>query len=349
VGIDDLGNPFAGVKLGNNPATVYEGILRSPDGGTTWLDAVNASANADGNAVCECCPSLPFWAEGRYYDLVRNNNNNLRDCWLMSSGDGEDWDAALDVDPLDWMISSCPESGPTVTGPIGNSRYLVSFMSAAGASGQSRVYVSQVDLAADGGAGAWDLTESVTVSQFDNATQNVPVLAQWNGSDEPLVALAWEQNTGGYDIQLALSQGNDWNFTDVAQNLTEGWTGQHRRPAVAFSTGDFEEPILHVAWQHSSSGTVHYMTGTVGEPSIVICCAQSEPQVVNEADGIRIYLTEGWSNARWSVWDITGRLVVSGIYDGFESVWVGNSALPPHAIVSVESPNGARWAQAIKR
>ena len=100
-----------------------------------------------------------------------------------------------------------------------------------------------MDLAADGGAGAWDLTESVTVSQFDNATQNVPVLAQWNGSDEPLVALAWEQNTGGYDIQLALSQGNDWNFTDVAQNLTEGWTGQHRRPAVAFSTGDFEEPI----------------------------------------------------------------------------------------------------------
>jgi hypothetical protein len=118
---------------------------------------------------------------------------------------------------------------------------------------------------------------------------------------------------------------------------------------VAFSTGDFEEPILHVAWQHSSSGTVHYITGTVGEPSIVICYAQPEPQVVNEADGIRIHLTEGWSNARWSVWDITGRLVVSGIYDGFESVWVGNSALPPHAIVSVESPNGARWAQAIKR
>ena len=75
VGIDDMGNPFAGVKLGNNPATVYEGILRSPDGGATWFDAVNASANADGNAL-ECCPSLPFWAEGRYYDLVRNNNNN---------------------------------------------------------------------------------------------------------------------------------------------------------------------------------------------------------------------------------------------------------------------------------
>ena len=47
VGIDDMGNPFAGVKLGNNPATVYEGILRSPDGGTTWLDAVNASDNAE--------------------------------------------------------------------------------------------------------------------------------------------------------------------------------------------------------------------------------------------------------------------------------------------------------------
>jgi hypothetical protein len=349
VGIDDAGNPFAGVKVGNNPATIYEGILRSEDAGMTWLDAVNASAPADGEAVCECCPSQPFWAEGRYYDLVRNNNNNVRDFWLMSSVDGIAWYGALDVDPLDWMISSCPESGPAVTGPVGDGTYLVAFMSAAGASGQSRVHVSHVDLWANDGIGAWELTEPVTVSQFDNATQNVPVLAQWNGGDEPLVALAWEQNTAGYDVQLALSQGENVSLTDVAQNLTDGWSGQHRRPVIGFSTGDAEEPILHVAWQHSASGTVHYMTGTVGEPSIVICFAQPEPQVVAEPNGIRIHLTEGWSNARWSVWDITGRLVASGIYDGYESVWVGNSALPPHAIVSVESPNGARWAQPIKR
>jgi len=349
VGIDGDGNPFTGVKVGNNSATIYEGILRSTDAGATWLPAVNASDLADGNAVCECCPSQPFFAESRYYDLVRNNNSNLRDFWLMSSPDGETWDAAIDVDPLDWMISSCPESGPSVTGPVGDANYLVAFMSAGGTSGQSRVHVSQVDLSAGGGAGEWMLTEAVTVNQFENATQNVPVLAQWNGGDEPLIALAWEQNTSGYDVQLALSQGTTVQLTDVAQNLTSAWSGQHRRPAIAFSTGDAEEPILHVAWQHSTSGTVHYQRGTLTEPTVIICNAAPEPQLVHEPDGVRIEFTTGWLGAVWSIWDITGRLIQSGVYDGHSDLWIDDSLLPTHAIIGVEQPEGARWAQAVRR
>ena len=349
VGIDGDGNPFAGVKVGNNVATIYEGILRSEDGGESWLPAVNASDLADGNAMCECCPSLPFYAEDRYYDLVRNNNSNIRDFWLMSSPDGITWDAALDVDPLDWMLSSCPASGPTVTGPLGDANYLVAFMSAGGISGQSRVHVSQVDLGADGGAGAWMLTEPVTVSQFDNATQNVPMLAQWDGGNEPLVALAWEQNSGGYDIQLALSQGEEFMLTDIAQNLTEAWGGQHRRPEIGFSTGDDGEPLLHIAWQHSTSGTVHYLKGTIGEPSIMVCQEAPEPHIISEPDGIRIYLTEGWQHARWTVWDLSGRLLADGVHNGSESIWVPGNNLPSHAIVSIQQPSGARWAQAVKR
>lgn len=349
VGIDGDGNPFAGVKVGNDVSSIYEGILRSNDGGASWLPAVNASELADGNAMCECCPSLPFYAENRYYDLVRNNNGNIRDFWLMSSPDGITWDGAVDVDPLDWMVSSCPASGPSVTGPVGDSNYLVAFMSAGGTSGQSRVHVSQVDLGANGGTGTWVLTEPVTVNQFDNATQNLPLLAQWNGGDEPLVALAWEQNSGGYDVQLALSQGNDFTLTDMAQNLTETWGGQHRRPQIGFSTGDDGEPVLHIAWQHSSSGTVHYMRGTVVEPSIIVCPEEPEPHIISASDGIRIYLTEGWQQARWSVWDLSGRLHASGVYDGCESIWVPYNELPVHAIVSVEQTNGARWAQAIRR
>lgn len=349
VAIDDAGNPFAGVKVGNNPATIYEGILHSPDGGNTWLDAVNASDAADGNAMCECCPSLPFWAEGRYYDLVRNNNLNIRDFWLMSSSDGANWSDAIDIDPTDWMISSCPASGPTLAGPVNDSEYLVAFMSAGGASGQSRVYVSQVDLAANDGAGAWLLTEPVTLNQFENATQNVPVFAQWNGGDSPLVALAWEQNTSGYDIQLAISNGNDLVLTDVAQNITEEWSGQHRRPTIAFSTDDNGQAKLHLAWQHSASGTIHYMSGSVTTPSIVICFAEPEPQIMQESSGVRIQLTEGWMPARWNVWDITGRLVETGSYDPFEGAWIPNDRLPSHAIIGVETENGTRWAQSIQR
>ena len=349
VAVDDENNPFAGIKIGNDPTTVFEGVLRSIDSGMSWLDPVNASEEIDGVAVCECCASLPFMAEGKYYNIVRNNNDDVRDFWLISSDDGVIWDNAIDIDPLDWTLEACPASGPSVTGPIVDGKYIVAFMSAAGLSGQGRIYLSEVDLQANGGNGEWILTQPATLTQFDNATQNVPVLTQWNGSDEPLVALAWEQNTGGYDIQLSLSQGNNWNLTDVAQNLTEGSPGQHRRPALAFSTSDDQEPILHVAWQHSSSGTVHYMTGTIGEPSMVNSSGPQEPRVTHQANGIRFYIPENWCNATWSVWDVSGRLVTSGVYDGGESVWVGNTALPRYAIFSVESPNGARWAQSITR
>ena len=349
VSVDDQSNPFAGIKIGNDPSTIFEGVLRSLDSGMTWLDPVNASEAIDGVAVCECCASLPFMAEGKYYNIVRNNNNDVRDFWLLSSDAGVVWDNAIDVDPLDWTLQACPASGPSVTGPVGAGKYIIAFMSAAGPSGQGRIYLSEVDLQANDGNGEWVLTQPATLTQFDNATQNVPVLAQWDGSDEPIVALAWEQNTGGYDIQLALSQGAEWSLTDVAQNLTEGWTGQHRRPAMAFSTSQDGDPLLHIAWQHSSSGTVFYMTGTIGEPSIVNSFASPEPQIVHESDGVRIHLTEGWTNAQWSVWDISGRLVENGVYNGYESVWIGNIVLPHHAIISIESPNGARWAQPIKR
>lgn len=35
VAIDNNGNPFAGVKVGNNSASIFEGILRSEDGGNS--------------------------------------------------------------------------------------------------------------------------------------------------------------------------------------------------------------------------------------------------------------------------------------------------------------------------
>lgn len=138
-------------------------------------------------------------------------------------------------------------------------------------------------------------------------------------------------------------------LTDIAQNLTEAWGGQHRRPEIGFSTGDDGEPLLHIAWQHSTSGTVHYLKGTIGEPSIMVCQEAPEPHIISEPDGIRIYLTEGWQHARWTVWDLSGRLLADGVHNGSESIWVPGNNLPSHAIVSIQQPSGARWAQAVKR
>jgi hypothetical protein len=354
VAIDNDGNPFAGVKVGNDPSSVYEGILQSQDGGNSWLSAVDASANADGDAVCECCPSQPFYAAGRYYDLVRNNNSNIRDFWLMSSADGTNWDAALDIDPLDWEINSCPESGPTVTGPIQGSEYLSAFMSAAGPSGQSRVYVSKMDLEANGGQGDWLSTEPVTVSQFDNATQNNPSLSQWQGPDgNSILALAWEQNAGGYDVQIALSSSEDWSLTDVAQNLTAEWSGQHRKPALVFTTDTSGEPLLHVAWQNSSTGTVHYLRGGIVSTVGTVCLSHPEPQIISDHNGITVEVGSKWSNSIYSLWTSQGRLLRTGNIQGngaqSRRIYFSHQDLPAHVIFSMERSDGTRWAQQIIR
>ena len=354
VAIDGDGNPFAGLKVGNDPSSVYEGILRSQDGGTNWLAAVDASANADGDAVCECCPSQPFYAAGRYYDLVRNNNANIRDFWLMSSADGSNWDAALDIDPLDWEINSCPESGATVTGPLPGSEYLTAFMSAAGPSGQSRVYVSTIDLEVNGGHGDWISTEPVTVSQFDNATQNTPVLGQWQGPDgNSILALAWEQNAGGYDVQVALSSGENWSLTDVAQNLTAEWSGQHRKPALVFTTDTNGEALLHVAWQHSSSGTVHYLRGGIESSVGTVCLSHPEPQIISDQNGITVEVGSKWSKSIYSLWTSQGRLLQTGNIQGNGEqsgrVHFSHQNLPAHVIFSMERSDGTRWARQIIR
>ena len=350
VAIDGNGNPFAGVKVGDTNSNVYEGILRSQDGGNTWLPAVNASADADGESVCECCPSQPFWANNRYYDLVRNNNDNVRDFWLLSSSDGETWDAALDVDPLDWELNACPESGASVTGPVTGSEWITAFMSAGGPSGQSRVYVSAMDLNANNGQGEWLSTEPVTLTQFENATQNNPVLAQWQGTDgSTLVALAWEQNSGGYDIQLTLSSGSNLSLTDLAQNITGEWSGQHRRPAIAFSTGSDAAPLLHIAWQNSVTGTVRYLTGTLEPISSTLLITSPEPKVFMHLHGAIVETPDHWNGSTWGLWTIEGRLLYSGTIKAGENLYFPNSSLPAHMLFSVEKANGTRWANHLFR
>ena len=354
VAIDGNGNPFAGVKVGNNPNSIFEGILRSTDGGNSWLEAVNASDAADGNAVCECCPSLPFWTNGRYYDLVRNNNLNIRDFWLLSSEDGTVWDSAVDIDPLDWLINSCPESGPTVAGPLADGTWLTAYMSAGGTSGQSRVYVSQLDLTANGGAGEWMNTHPVTVEQFESASQNNPYIAVWNEelqSGTPITALAFEQNSGGYDIQLALSGGlsggSGTQLTDVSVNLTAAWSGQHRRPVIAWSTtNDDNLPLLHIVWQNSSDGTVKYLQGTIAYP-LQIPEAENEdilPEVIFNRGIWQLQIPDSWQDGTWRIYNLAGQLTHHGTCNGHFTINLPKQEAVV-SLISLSARDGKVWAQ----
>ena len=61
VGTDDLGNPLVSVlrELTNETQARYV-MMRSNDGGQTFGPPVVASEPADGEYVCECCPSTIY-------------------------------------------------------------------------------------------------------------------------------------------------------------------------------------------------------------------------------------------------------------------------------------------------
>jgi hypothetical protein len=245
---DDDGNPFVGLKLGSGN-NAQEGVLRSLDGGQNWGPAEPASFSAGNGIACECCPSRTIFGNGRYHTLYRRNNNNTRDMWLVSSEDGVIWDQQLDLDPTDWQINACPETGAS-SAWLPDGRLISVFMSAG--NGNSRIYLNLSDPASNDAGSTLELT----FNQFSNPNQNQPDIAV--GPTHTVVA--WEQNEGGYEIQLSVAPNSDLpsGLVDMAVSLSESLSGSNRHPDVAIHGN-----TVHVIWQNSANGTVKYLRGTL--------------------------------------------------------------------------------------
>ena len=245
---DDDGNPFVGLKLGSGN-NAQEGVLLSSDGGMTWGPAEPASAAAGNGIACECCPSRTIYGNGRYHSIYRRNNNNIRDMWLVSSEDGITWDQQLDLDPTDWQINACPETGTSATW-LPDGRLASVFMSAGG--GSSQIYLNVCDPASDDPG----LTLPITATQFSSINQNQPDVAV--GPTHTVVA--WEQSSGGWEIQLSVAPHDalPGGLVDVAVPLSESLSGSNRHPDVAVHGS-----TVHVIWQNSADGTVKYLRGTL--------------------------------------------------------------------------------------
>ncbi|MGB1074937.1 MAG: hypothetical protein ACPGYK_02025 [Flavobacteriales bacterium] len=303
---DQDGVPFVAIKLGN-PPNVSEGLLRPADEITgLWLDAISTSENAAGEAICECCPSNPFFHNSRYWNVVRNNNDNIRDMWLLGSSEDNptDWPLAMDLDNTDWWISGCPATGAQTAGPTSSGEHWSVFMSAGGDSGMSLVYLTRMTL--DEEASTSVISEPLTPNQFSNSPQNHPsisVSSNW-------AAVAWEQNTAGYDIQLVLSNHEGASLWDNAINLTEAQGGQHRQPTVILD-GD----ALHLAWKNSMTGSVQYMCGFVNAGTTGIGDSANDSPCILHADGTSLHLgiPNHWDQPiRYVINDIGGRAMRSG-------------------------------------
>ena len=317
---DDDGNPFVALKLGSGN-NAQEGVLRSLDGGVTWGPAEPASFASGNGIACECCPSRTIYGNGRYHSIYRRNENNLRDMWLVSSEDGVIWDQQLDLDPTDWQINACPETG-TSAAWLPDGRLASVFMSAG--SGNSQVYLSLSDPMNDD-AGT---TSPLTVTQFGTLNQNQPDVAV--GATHTVVA--WEQSSGGWEVMLSVSANEalPGGLVDVALPLSESLSGSNRHPDVAI-----EGSTVHVIWQNSADGTVKYLRGTIDNASGTSTLPGSE-----ECVGAKLLRLGGnWVvenaavNAPYRVCSLHGALLNEGQTDS-----EGRAVLPSRLGVSASSP-----------
>lgn len=287
VAFNDEGLPWVAVKLGVNPTE--EGILHFNTDLDAFDPAISGSTATPG--VCECCPSNAFGYEGMYYNVVRTNGDNLRDFWITTSSDGVNWDNAIDIDETDWVINACPASGTSST-VMEDGTLISAYMAAPNG---SRVYWSSTNLS------AFTFLETGQIDPGNTSSENHPSISS---SGDWLVA-AWERNSGGYNVMVAISDAGPQALEMSVMNVTEGLSGHNRYPSVVYD-GEY----IHLAYQNAENGVVHYLKGEISGTSKVEGVEFKEnPWTITAHES-------GWilrgEDASYTLYDLSGQALEMG-------------------------------------
>ena len=244
VTIDDNGNPIvAFMKMNGMFMDARWVVARSSDFGNTFSLDQQASGWS-GGWVCDCCPGAIACNGSNVLMVYRDNFNDLRDQWAgISTDNGNSFTMGMPIDQNNWMISSCPGSGPDAV-IIGDTVYTV-YMSSA--TGSTRAYYSAASISAMQGT----VGSEITGNFAGLSTQNYPRIA----TDGTAMALAWRQHVSGVD-QCALLFTND-----IANGFPASYDtvdlDQVVNVDVAVTNGN-----IFVVWEDDNSNTVKFRSGT---------------------------------------------------------------------------------------
>jgi hypothetical protein len=257
IAVDAAGNPIITFLLQTASETdAHVELARSTDGGLTFSEYTNASAPAANNSgqACECCNQDILTAGAdTVFVAFRANRNNLRDMWVTRSIDSAGtFTAACDVDAQDWVINSCPTSGPSLIRTAGD--VLLSVWMSKG-SGSTRVYASTLHSGSMVKGSELEMPASSPAAIFN---QNHPDVA---GSNDT-IAMVWEE-TGfsgtGQDLVVAFSTtGADGLNANLA---VQSETGTQKVPQIVYAGG-----VFHLLYTNGVQGLL-YRRGTVVAPS----------------------------------------------------------------------------------
>lgn len=285
------GNPVVGfMKFEGNYIDPQYTVANSFNGGLTFEQDVEASLLAPGE-VCDCCQAQVATGEAGQAIVYRNNDDDLRDNWVsISTDDGATFPQTLDVDNSDWIVNSCPASGPDAF-YAGDSLY-TTWMSAG--SGDSRIYIASVH-SENGGIGYSGLIQHTPPSGIN---ENF-VRADGNGQDIGVVYQAWHQ--GETDCHLIVSQSGINGFGETLR-LGAVQDGAQRYPDIAYHNG-----VYHIVYDDSEAGHLMYQRAFFGNVGIEENLALGVRMWSPFAGALNIHIKEINDDYNVELLDVTGR------------------------------------------
>lgn len=266
-------------------------MVSSPDGGETFGIPASASSGAP-HEVCDCCPAHVLNTGDTSVVLFRNNDQNTRDIWVsLSYNHGDSFTQHKDIDPNNWVVSSCPASGPDAV--MRGDNITAVWMSAA--SGNSRVFISEYD----------PFMDEYTTEQLYTAgtSQNHPRIS---GSGDTIGVVFQHQDAAQANNQFGFSVtgGGGLGFF---QNLGGDSASLQAAPDVFFRDGRF-----HFVYRDIVSGNVQYRQASFDDLSAVIEKPKAGFSVYPNPVPDRFWITHGTAFSMYRLLDVNGITVLQG-------------------------------------
>lgn len=306
IAVSDAGNPsvmfmsFDSLML--NP---FYAVASSTDGGATYPVATPVST-VGSSEVCDCCPGYMAIKGNYFVPAWRRNDSNTRDMWVgISSDGGATYNVGLDVDNTNWMLSSCPSSGPSPY--LTNDSIVVAHMS--GASGDNRIYLSTHSYPGY----QTGISSFVDNNVSGSAIQNYPFLA---GSNDTVALVYQESLTGNTEAMYSYSYTGASGLVNNSFILNNSTPGNQKNPHLAYASG-----VFHFVWVDYVSGNVMYKAGSI--PTGVAENTNCKPLPVypnpgNESVRIDLSVLNG-EKGMLEVFDVNGKLVASVNVSGMKN------------------------------
>jgi hypothetical protein len=321
MGIDENGNPtvtyMAHDAMGMNPS--YN-IVHSTDQGLTYQAEMDVTISIP-NEACDCCPAEYVINGSQHALLFRNNNVNIRDVFAVySDDDGATFPQNINIDQLNWSVTSCPSTGPH--GIFNNDKLLTVYASRA--DGKYRVYLSET---ATSPLLAFETRTMMTPPTNTNGIQNYPRIT---GKNDTLIMVWQESESSNPEIFSAIT--TTGSISDMVSSKTivnSTVASAQTNPDIIYANG-----IAHVVYQDASTGDVMYRKGIIGtlsteeldhtELTIYPNPSESGTYYINASDYVntRYYLTDAVGNLCDFTMSLDDNKVVLQLKDNAQGIFL---------------------------